>query len=361
MNILTREHASLLVSWYEKNKRDLPWRKTRDPYAVWLSEIMLQQTRIEAATDYYLRFLDALPTIRDLAECPEEKLLKLWQGLGYYQRARNLQKCARAIISSGEETLPASYEQLLALPGIGPYTAGAVSAIAFGIPAPAVDGNVLRVLARLFADTADIRAEQTEHKAADTIASFYTEHPDLSADPSFVSSFTQGLMELGALVCIPNGVPRCCECPWKTVCSAHRQNLTASIPVRSKGKERKQIPMTVLVIEDGTHVLLHKRDDHGLLAGLYELPHVDGYPDPQSAVTDLLRLGYDDIRITPLPGHTHIFTHLEWHMKAFKVSVPALPQCLPEGCTAVKYAELDRYAVPGAFASYLDGIGKETI
>ena len=347
MNI-TREEALALVQWYEENKRDLPWRRTKDPYGIWISEIMLQQTRIETVIGYYQRFLDALPALSDLAECPEDRLMKLWEGLGYYSRARNMQKCARYLADHGRDTLPASYEELLQLPGIGPYTAGAVSSIAFGIPCPAVDGNVLRVLARLFAVRDDIRSDAVKHRMEEMIRTFYTDNPELSGDPAFVSAFTQGLMELCALVCVPNGVPRCMQCPWETVCCAHAQDATEYIPVRSGQKPRRIVPMTVFIIHDDAHIALLRRPEQGLLGGLYEFPNVEGHLNEEESRAYLQQCGISVVRMEALRDRRHVFTHLEWHMKAWAVRADSIPSSF----IAVPFPDFADYAMPSAFEDY---------
>ena len=347
MNI-TREEALSLVQWYRKNKRDLPWRSTQDPYSIWISEIMLQQTRIETVIGYYLRFKEALPSLKDLACCPEDRLMKLWEGLGYYSRARNMQKCARHLADHGMDGLPASYEALLQLPGIGSYTAGAVSSIAFGIPCPAVDGNVLRVLARLFAVRDDIRSDAVKHRMEEIIRAFYTDNPDLSSDPGFVSAFTQGLMELGALVCVPNSVPRCVQCPWAGTCRALAQDAVEYIPFRSAGKARRIVPMTVFIIYDEECIALQRRPDKGLLAGMYEFPNVQGHLSKEECTEHLQKLGCTVLHAEPLPDRKHIFTHLEWHMKAWKVCTDRIP----EGFLAVPFRAFPDYALPSAFEEY---------
>ena len=345
---IARDSALALVQWYEENKRDLPWRRTGDPYEIWISEIMLQQTRIETVIDYFLRFRDALPALKDLADCPEDRLLKLWEGLGYYSRVRNMQKCARYLADHGRDSLPASYEELLKLPGIGPYTAGAVSSIAFGIPRPAVDGNVLRVLARLFAVQEDIRSTAVKRTMEDTINRFYAGNPDLCADSSFVSSFTQGLMELGALVCIPNGIPRCAQCPWGSVCLARAQDAVDTIPFRSASKERRVIPMTVFIVYDGLRITLQRRPEKGLLAGLYEFPHTEGHLDAEESRKYLQRSGISAVHMEALQDRKHVFTHLVWDMKGWLVQAAHIPDSVP----AVPLAEFPDYALPAAFDEY---------
>ena len=249
-----------LVDWYRENKRDLPWRHNPDAYRVWISEIMLQQTRVEAVKGYYDRFLKALPTVKDLAEAEEDKLLKLWEGLGYYNRVRNMQKAAQQIMVDHEGIFPDTYEEILQLKGIGNYTAGAISAFAYGIPKPAVDGNVLRVISRITGSYEDIMKQSVRKKIENTLEQV------IPSDAA--SDFNQGLIELGAIVCVPNGEPKCELCPVKEYCIACTENLTAEIPVKKKAKARKIEERTILIFKDGKQIAIRKRPAKGLLAGL---------------------------------------------------------------------------------------------
>ncbi len=353
---LSRESAVTLREWYADHHRDLPWRRTHDAYGIWISEVMLQQTRTETVIPYWLRFMQELPALKALAECPEEKLLKLWEGLGYYSRARNLQRCARTLVSAGKDCLPDSYDELLSLPGIGPYTAGAVSSIAYGLPHPAVDGNVLRVLTRLFAVADDIRLEKTKQRITSVITSFYAANTDLSADPDFVRDLTQGFMELGAVICIPGGHPHCTSCPWQSVCRTHREKRTDEIPFRSPLKQRRSEKRTVLVIRDDHHLLLRKRPDTGLLAGLYEFVHLPGMQDRRAVQEYCASYDWDILSVQSLSDRKHIFTHLEWDMKAYLVRVGSLSGTLPENCVCVRADETSGYALAGAFAYYMRAV-----
>ena len=344
--IFSRETVQNLLSWYEKNKRDLPWRKTKDPYRIWLSEIMLQQTRVEAVKPYYERFLAVCPTVEDLAKLPEDQLLKLWEGLGYYSRARNLQKAARTVMEQYGGKMPESYEALRSLSGIGDYTAGAVASIAFDIPVPAVDGNVLRVLARLQGSDEDIALAATKRGWSEKLSCVI---------PSEAGEFNQALIELGATVCVPNGAPRCAECPLAAICRASREETTESIPVKSAKKPRRIEERTVLLIRDDNRTVIGKRPPKGLLAGLFELPNMEGHLDEKEVADFVRSLGLEPIRIKPLEDSKHIFTHLEWHMKAFEVTVSADFDGFSSdnGLLVVQNTDLrEHYAIPSAFAAY---------
>ena len=302
-----------LLSWYVKNARVLPWRDQAEPYRVWVSEIMLQQTRVEAVKPYYQRFLQALPTVRDLAEAPEEQLLKLWEGLGYYNRVRNLQKGAKKVMEDYGGEIPASLEALRGLPGIGDYTAGAIASIAFGIPVPAVDGNVLRVRARLLNDPSDILDPNVKKLAASQIKEIIP--------PNHAGDFNQALMELGAMVCLPNGAAKCLYCPLNGICAAYRSGTAAELPVKTKKQPRKAEKKTVFLISCGGAVALRRRPEKGLLSGLWELPWVEGFLNAEAAGKQLEAWGLEPVRLQKLSGAKHIFTHIEWHMQAFEAEV----------------------------------------
>lgn len=293
-----------LVQWYLKDHRDLPWRRTQDPYAVWISETMLQQTRVEAVISYYNRFMERFPTVKTLAAADIDEVLKYWEGLGYYSRARNLHKAAIQVTEQYGGHFPATAAELRALPGIGPYTAGAIASIAFGAAEPAVDGNVLRVLARLYALGEDILAEHTR-KAITRLTGAHI-------PPQAASAFTQGLMELGALVCIP-GHPRCEACPLQAECKAHMLGLEEQLPVRiNKTKVRKEERTVFLVFYDHK-VLLHRRPEGTLLGGLYEFPGVQK-DEPATAKDFLKAYGIRISDIKYLATAQHRFTHILWDM-----------------------------------------------
>lgn len=340
--------ADPLLFWYDRNKRDLPWRKEPTPYHVWLSEIMLQQTRVEAVIPYYNRFLERLPDIPALAQVEEEELMKLWQGLGYYNRARNLKAAAEQAVMQYGGNLPADYAGLLKFPGIGSYTAGAIASIAFGIPRPAVDGNVLRVAARILASEEDIGQAKTKKKMEEL---FLTVMPqDRPGD------FNQALMELGATVCIPNGTPHCEACPASGICLAYRKGKTDSIPCKAPKKPRRIEERTVLLIrwEDG--YAIRKRPSTGLLANLYEFPNVEGTLNGEQLAQYLIEAGENSFSAEPLPPSRHIFTHVEWRMTAYYVT---LRKKKGEQFRYYKKEDiLENYAIPSAFSTYLEILKK---
>ena len=340
----------LLLDWYENNRRDLPWRHTRDPYAILVSEIMLQQTRAETVKPYYHRFLSVLPTVEALADADEPTLLKLWEGLGYYSRVRNLQRAARAVMENHGGVIPADFEALLALPGVGRYTAGAVASIAYDIPVPAVDGNVLRVLARLTGDDTDILSPAAKKTAETTLAPIV---PTPGA-----GDFTQSLIELGALVCTP-GEPKCSDCPLHLLCEAKRTGRERDLPVRLAKTKRRVEDRTVLVISATDtdknaavrQIALRKRPAEGLLGGLYEFPCMEGHATPEEVGKHLATLGLSVTAITPLSPAKHLFSHVEWRMVGYAVEVEASAPA--EDWFWVNTAALDdTYAIPSAYAAY---------
>ena len=324
----------LLLPWYEQHKRDLPWRKDREPYHVWLSEIMLQQTRVEAVKGYYSRFLQALPTIDALANAPEEQLNKLWEGLGYYSRVRNLQKAARQILERHGGVFPADHADILALAGIGDYTAGAIGSICFGLPTPAVDGNVLRVCSRLTADSNPIDKPQTKKTLTSHLAEAYP--------AGRCGDFTQALMELGATVCVPNGAPHCETCPLSAVCLAHRDGLETELPIKSAKKPRRVEEMTVFLLHCGDAHALHKRPETGLLAGLWEFPHISGKQELPQVLQQLETWGIVPDEVERSSEKTHIFTHVQWEMRGWYI------RC--RNCSGpFVWAPPEQYALPTAF------------
>ena len=342
-----------LLDWYDKNKRTLPWRDRQNPYYTWISEIMLQQTRVETVKPYFLRFISELPDVDHLAACPEEKLLKLWEGLGYYSRARNLKKAAVQMQERHGSAIPQEREELLKLSGIGEYTAGAILSIAFQKPVPAVDGNVLRVWARLTGYEDDITLPQAKTLAQKMAGEWIS--------PSRPGDFNQALMELGALVCLPKDQVRCADCPVQKDCFAYLENRAASLPVRKTRKERKTEDRTVFVIRDGDFCAIRKRPGRGLLAGLYELPNEPGHYSPEEAREYVRRLQLEPLRITPLPEARHIFTHIEWRLRGYLVRVAARENAKQEGLIFVNgVSEEDTFAIPSAFSAFA-GYMKEEI
>ncbi len=341
---LFEQLPNFLVPWHRANKRDLPWRVDSSPYHTWLSEIMLQQTRIEAVIPYYYRFLNELPTIEALANASEERLLKMWEGLGYYSRVRNLKKAALLVMEQYDGRLPASFDQLRRLPGIGDYTAGAIASMAFGLPEPAVDGNVLRVVTRITGNSSDITLTATKKEITQLLRSIYPSGED-------AGDFTEGLMELGETICIPVGAPRCENCPVKEICVAYRDQLTEQLPVKSEKKKRKIEKRTVLVLQHGNLFALQKRPAQGLLAGMWELPNFKGHLTTQE-ICSLFDSACGNTLI-PLQSFNHIFTHIEWHMQGYHLT----SDCLDDRYTWVTSQELlHDYALPTAFRSFKDYI-----
>lgn len=337
-----------LLKWYDLAKRILPWREEPTPYHVWVSEIMLQQTRVEAVKPYYDRFMRALPDISHLARAGEEELLKLWEGLGYYNRVRNLKKAAQIIMEEYGGVMPSEYEKLLRLPGIGSYTAGAISSIACGKREPAVDGNVLRILARLEGDERDISSQsvrvQVEEKVRQAIPK---QRP---------GDFNQALMELGATVCIPTGAPHCGECPWEGFCIAHLTNRELDYPYKAKKKPRTVEEKTVLIIRDESRAALRQRPKKGLLAGMYEFPCLEGHLSEEE-VLDYLREkeGLLVLKIETLQRSKHIFTHKEWHMIGYAVKVDELAEKRKDSnlIFVERQEARERYPIPSAYHAYL--------
>ena len=334
-----------LIPWYEAHKRELPWRQDREPYHVWLSEIMLQQTRVEAVKEYYRRFVTALPTIPDLAEAPEEQILKLWEGLGYYNRVRNLQKAAQTICADYTGVFPSEYAQIRRLSGIGDYTAGAIASICFDAPTPAVDGNVLRVYSRLLADDANIDLQTTKKRITGKLQETYPrKNPGIA---------TQALMELGATVCVPNGAPRCDVCPVAEICQARKQDTWRNLPVRSEKKKRKIVDKTVFILLTEDTVALHKRSASGLLAGMWEFPNVDAKLDKQAAVTQVTGWQAEPLDLLMQTSYTHIFSHVEWHMTAYYIRCRKTNK---KWKWVTKESLDETYALPSAFRPFREQI-----
>ena len=336
-----------LISWYDQNKRDLPWRKTKNPYFIWISEIMLQQTRVEAVKEYYIQCNTALPTVEDLANVPEDKLLKLWQGLGYYSRAKNLKIAAQAIVNQFGGKFPNTKQQLLTLKGVGEYTANAISSIAFEQANAVVDGNVLRVYSRLFELYEDIAKPQTL-KNVNALA-------QTLLPQKRVGDYNQAIMELGATVCVPNQSPMCNKCPFRDICKANQKSLQSVLPVKSAKPARTIEQKTIFIIENSNSYLLLKRQEKGLLSGLWEFLNTDGHLTLQQATQYLQTMGLLVKTITPSVNAKHIFTHKEWHMVSYKVVVlnkPNLPQA--QWLTAAQIN--NAYSVPTAFLPFLKQI-----
>ena len=304
-NLIYELLPGALLPWYEKVRRELPWRNDKEPYHIWLSEIMLQQTRVEAVKGYYSRFLQAVPDVQSLASADDELLHKLWEGLGYYSRVRNLKKAAQVIMQRHGGVFPANYEDVLALPGIGAYTAGAICSIAFDQKRAAVDGNVLRVITRLTADDTPIDSPAYKKRVQTQLERIY---------PNAAGDFTQALMELGATVCGPNCAPRCADCPCRAFCKAAAEGDPARYPVKGAKKPRKTQEMTVFILSCGDEFALQKRPDKGLLAGLWQFPNVAEKLELPAAMEYLASRGVAVRDVYRQTGKKHIFTHIQWEM-----------------------------------------------
>ena len=337
-----------LLQWYDQNRRILPWRENPSPYRTWISEVMLQQTRVEAGIAYFERFTAALPDIPSLAAVEEQQLLKLWEGLGYYSRARNLKKAALLLMEQHNGALPADFAALCRLPGLGEYSAGAIASIAFDLRVPAVDGNVLRVAARLTGDSRNVLDSKV--RAAFRQAMADTMPHDRPGD------FNQALMDLGAAVCLPNGKPLCDRCPAAGFCTAKRDGKQALLPVREKKKEKREVRLTLFIMkkEDGT-AALRQRPDTGLLAGLWEFPHVEGELDEAAAAAQLAEWHVTPLRWEQILHAKHEFTHLRWRMTGYLLT--AAGEGEPDWLWADAAARQQR-AIPSAFQVFtatLDG------
>ena len=339
-----RKLPAALLPWFEQNKRDLPWRTDTEPYHVWLSEIMLQQTRVEAVKGYYLRFLEALPTIKALAEVDDVFLLKLWEGLGYYNRAHNLKKAAIEIETKHGGKFPNDHAQILKLPGIGEYTAGAIASICFSQKTPAVDGNVLRVIARICNEDTPVDTPAYKKSVQERLAKVYPEH---------AGEFTQALMELGATLCGPNWAPRCEACPCAQFCRAHIAGTAEKLPVKSPKKDKKQEKRTVFILSCEGLYALRKRQDKGLLAGLWEFPNVANALSMQEGLSTVERWGIRPIQLLRQVQRRHIFTHIHWEMTGLYIEVKE-----PAGeFMWLTAAEIDaQAALPTAFRQFWEEV-----
>lgn len=351
-----KEAVKPLVEWFRENKRDLPWRQRMDAYRVWISEIMLQQTRVEAVKPYYDRFLKELPDVKSLAEVPEDRLLKLWEGLGYYNRARNLKEAARQIMDEYGGKFPDTYEEILSLKGIGSYTAGAISSFVYGIRKPAVDGNVLRVVSRILADDSDIAKAGTKAKVEAMVEEVIP--------AKWAGDFNQSLIELGAVICVPGGEPKCPQCPVRHLCVAHEQGRETDFPVKTKAKSRRIEKRTILIFRDNEKTAIRKRPDTGLLAGLYEFPGIEGHLSQSEVIEYGKSLGLMPVRVKKLGSAKHIFSHVEWHMIGYEILVDELENSMSGTGESEKadqgeviFADLkelrERYPVPSAFEAYV--------
>ncbi len=341
------DFETALLKWYDQSKRVLPWRSDPTPYHVWLSEIMLQQTRVEAVKGYYARFLATLPTIPDLANAPEETVLKLWEGLGYYSRARNLQKAAKVLVRDYQGILPKDEKVLRTLPGIGSYTAAAIAAIAYQEKAIAMDGNLGRVYARLVGEKRVLSLPETKEAGRRYFEERLENRP---------GDFNQALMDLGELACLPHGYPKCEACPFVSFCVAHQAHQEIAYPVLAPTKKKKQESMTVLLFSYQGRYAIRQRPSQGLLANLYEFPHKEGIDTKAKLQEWLVKENLPYISIRSLGRYTHIFTHLTWKMVGYEIVLEKeYPQ---EGWLYVTPEEMKQtYAIPSAFRFYQDKIG----
>lgn len=349
MITLPKELPTLLSAWFRENARPLPWRQSITPYRVWLSEIMLQQTRVEAVIPYYERFLEVFPTVKSLAFGKDEVLMKCWEGLGYYSRARNLKKAALEIVENFGGVFPSSYEDILSLSGIGPYTAGAIGSIAFGLPTPAVDGNVLRILARLSRDREDVLSPVLKRSYQEALEKIYPEGKE-------AGEFTQSFMELGQKICLPSGTPKCRECPLYHLCQS-KDGAYAEIPYRAPKKQRKIQEKTVFLFLYEDTFALRLREKGGLLGGLWEFPNTEGFLSADEVYALAVKMGLSPLGAEEIGESKHIFTHLEWHMKGFLVP------CEKKGAEGFVFASQkdirEHFAIASAFRFFKNFIQDE--
>ena len=337
------EVADRMLSWYDAHRRVLPWREDPLPYHVWLSEIMLQQTQVQTVIPYYTRFLEALPEVSDLAEVSPTKLHKLWEGLGYYSRADHLKEAAELIMTAHGGLLPESYDELLALPGVGPYTAGAIASIAFGERVAAVDGNVLRILSRLTAYDGPINVASSAKPLKELAQALVPAHRP--------GDFNQSLMDLGAMVCSANGAPHCDACPLAELCAAKRENLAWLLPIKKAKKPRSVEAHTIILLTAGKEVWIRKRPQKQLLAGLWEFLDVPGALSQDEVLALLKEKGLAPLALEDLGKAKHLFTHKEWHMQGWRASLPA-PTPFADGIWVPAIALRTTYAMAGALAAY---------
>ena len=335
---MKKEDVQGLLSFYKEKGRDLPWRKTSDPYSIYVSEVLLQQTRVEAIKDRYPLFLARFPDIRSLASCEEEELLKMWEGLGYYRRAKNLYKSAKVIAENYEGKIPDTYEALTSLPGIGEYTAKAILSIAYQKKEIALDGNLLRVYSRITEDEEEIQKPGIRKRSI----SFFLENiPDRPGD------YNQALMDLGELVCLPNGVPKCEICPFLSSCKAHQDHREIDFPKVQKKKEKKVEQITVLLFTCQGKRYLEKRPDDGLLASLYQPYLVLGHKEEEEIRSLLNKKGITIQSLQKGKEKKHIFSHVIWEMQSYAIEVKE-----PFSGLWVNEEELKRYSIPIAFSSF---------
>ena len=336
-----------LLEWYQENKRDLPWRMEKDPYYVWISEVMLQQTRIETVIPYFKRFIGELPTVHDLAIVDDDKLLKYWEGLGYYNREKKKKKAAIKIVSQYNGEFPQTFEDICSLPGIGEYTASAIASICFSLKEVTIDGNVLRVYERLTNSYDNIDEMAIRKKVRLEL---------MNIIPSNPGDFNQALMELGEVICLPLGIPKCDICPLNNFCKAREEHTFLNIPVRSPKKIKKNQKMTVLLLICNSKVAIHKRDDRGVLKNLWEFPNISGMYHEEEILQYLVDCSFDIDSITSSVSYNHIFTHLKWQMSSYIIHVK-------DEISDYVWVDMDAllhiYALPSAFHPFVKEVEKE--
>ena len=343
-----QDYISNLEDWFLEDRRILPWRRDKNPYHVWISEVMLQQTRIEAVISYYERFMKEIPTISSLAKVDEDKLLKLWEGLGYYNRARNLKKAAIKIMEEYDGVFPTTYSEIIKLPGIGEYTASAISSICFGEKQVTIDGNVMRVFTRFYNDTSNISKSSTRIMIHDRLLSM------MSFDPGY---FNEGMMELGEVICIPNGMPKCDVCPLRDGCQSYKNSNYYFFPVKDEKKLKEEVEMTVIIPIWEGKTLVRKRREVGLLHNLYEFPNVVG----NKGVEEVKAISEEFGKVANIKKsicYTHVFTHKKWKMQAYFVFLESV------NCQDMFYRIADveeRFALPTAFSPFLYQLKEELI
>ena len=338
------KYTEQIVKWYQENKRDLPWRKGKNPYHIWISEIMLQQTRIEAVIGYYYRFLEKIPDIKTLATIEEKSLLKLWEGLGYYNRARNLKIAANQIENEYQGKFPTTYVEIIKLKGIGEYTASAISSICYNEPQVTIDGNVLRVFTRFYNDQRNIDEPRTKKSIREYLQKII---PEESGD------FNQGLMEIGETICIPNGIPKCNICPLKKDCLANHYNTYQDLPIRKKKIVKKQEDYTVLIFQNQDEVAIYQRTKESLLNNLWGFPQIEGLFSMEEIKDYLIKQNIKYQYIQQGIQNTHIFTHKKWNMISYKIRLTtnySLKQYKWKKISEIK----EEFAIPTAYKPFLE-------
>ncbi len=336
-----------LLYWYEKSKRDLPWRKRKDPYSIWISEIMLQQTKVDTVIDYYNRFLEKFPTVEDLSNADLDEVLKMWEGLGYYSRAKNIHKAANKIVTEYKGNFPNTYEEIISLPGIGEYTAGAILGIAYNKPYPAIDGNVLRVMARVLLIQKDITDKNVKKEIHENLIAVFPQNR--------ASDFNQSLMELGALICIPKS-PKCLLCPIYEECEGFKNNMQAILPIKKKKEKQKKVTRYIGIIKKEGYILMNKRPSNGLLGDLWEFPGVDCDDEKEFTENFKKKYGIDILKIKYDRDAKHIFTHIIWEMKVYHCTIMEIKENRKEGLSWIKIEDLDCITIPSAFQTIKESI-----